>query len=643
MPRSVSSTRRAIALAGACIALAALAAYWNSLSVPFLFDDSSMIVENPTIRHLSDLGRVLAPPNTGSGVTGRPLINLSLAVNYALGGLAVGGYHATNLCVHVLAALALFGLVRRTLLFPVMARFSGDALPVAIAVALVWTLHPLLTESVTCVAQRTELFLGLFYLLTLYCFVRGAQSAAPAAWYALAVASCALGMASKEVMVTAPVMVLLYDRTFVAGTFRKAWASRARLYAALAGTWIVLGYLLAGTGGSRGTSAGFGLGVTWWSYALKQCEALVRYLGLSLWPSPLIVDYGNAVTTDPFQVWPQALLLALLAAGTLVALWRRPVLGFLGAWFFVIISPSSSVVPLVTQTVAEHRMYLPLIAIAAAAVGGLYVLAGRRALAGFVALAVVLGVLTARRNRDYRSDLSIWSDTVAHCPDNARARVNYGNALKKAGEIHAAVAEYSRALELKGDYPEAWSDVGAAYIDLGRPAEAVAVCETALALKPEFAEAENNLATALARTGQTGAAIEHFRAALRIKPDFAEAHSNFGSALLQARRPSEAIEEYEEALRTGADNARVHNNLGIALLMASRVGEAEEEFKAAARLDPSFADPHYNLATALANAGRIDEAIAECESALRLKPDFAAAQAGLERLQALRQANGGTP
>jgi tetratricopeptide (TPR) repeat protein len=639
MFRPASSPRTAIALAGACIVLAALAAYRNSLPVPFLFDDTSMIVENPTIRHLSDIGRVLVPPNSGSGVTGRPLINFSLAVNYALGGMAVEGYHATNLGVHILAGLVLFGLVRRTLLFPVMARFSGDALPLAFAIALIWTLHPLLTESVTCVAQRTELFLGLFYLLTLYCFVRGAQSASPVAWNALAVASCALGMASKEVMVTAPLMVLLYDRTFVAGTFGEAWARRSRLYVALAGTWILLGYLVAHAGGSRGTSAGFGLGVTWWAYALKQCEALVRYLGLSVWPHPLILDYGNSVTTDPLQVWPQALLLIVLAVGTLVALWRRPVIGFLGAWFFVILAPSSSVVPLVTQTIAEHRMYLPLAAIVGAAVGGFYLLAGPRVLPAFLALAIGLGVLTARRNDDFRSDLSIWSDTVAHCPDNARSRVNLGNALKKAGKTQAAISEYAKALQLKGDYPEAWNDVGAAFIDLGRPAEAVAICKTALVLRPDFAEAHNNLATALAKTGQTGPAIEHFEDALRLKPDFAEAHSNLGSALLQTRRLPEAIHEYQEALRTGADDARVHNNLGIALLMSSRVDEAAQQFKIAIRLDPAFADPHYNLATALANTGLFEDAVAECETALRLKPDFAAAQEGLDRLLALRRAN----
>ena len=114
-------------------------------------------------------------------------------------------------------------------------------------------------------------------------------------------------MASKEVMVSAPLIVLLYDRTFLAGTFRAAWNQRRRLYLGLAGTWLILIALLAGTGGTRGEGAGFGLGVSWWAYALKQCEAIVGYLKLSLWPHPLIIDYGTDVITEPFKVLPEAI------------------------------------------------------------------------------------------------------------------------------------------------------------------------------------------------------------------------------------------------------------------------------------------------------------------------------------------------
>jgi hypothetical protein len=257
--RSVPANRAAIA--AGVIVLAAVCANLNSLSVPFLFDDTRAITDNPTIRHLGALRAVLSPPHDGSAVMGRPLVNITLAINYAIGGTSVYGYHVFNLLLHICTGLALFGVARRTLLQPVLtARFGPIATEVALAVSLLWTLHPLQTESVTCVVQRTELLVGLFYVLTLYGFVRSTERGAALDWAPLAVASCVLGMASKEVMVTAPLMVLLYDRTFVAGSFRGAWRTRRTFYCFLGGTWLLLAALVANTGGSRGAAAGFGLG-----------------------------------------------------------------------------------------------------------------------------------------------------------------------------------------------------------------------------------------------------------------------------------------------------------------------------------------------------------------------------------------------
>jgi len=156
--------------------LAGLWAYSNTFSAPFFFDDVPAIVDNPSIRHLGAIGEVLSPSGSdGSGVAGRPLVNLSLALNYAWGGLDVRWYHAFNLIVHLLAGLTLFGIVRRTL----DRRGNIQSVALAWVIAVIWTVHPLLTESVTCVIQRTESLMGLFYLLTLYCFIRGLGGARP--------------------------------------------------------------------------------------------------------------------------------------------------------------------------------------------------------------------------------------------------------------------------------------------------------------------------------------------------------------------------------------------------------------------------------------------------------------------------------
>jgi protein O-mannosyl-transferase len=340
---------------GAIVA-AVFAAYASSVSAPFVFDDQLSIVENPTIRQLS-LAALVPPSGQGLTVEGRPLLNLSLALNYAISGLNAWSYHLLNVAIHLLAALTLFGLVRRTL----AALNAPASTLISLSAALLWTLHPLQTESVTYLVQRTESLMGLFYLLTLYCFARGATTGNKTPWFALSVVACALGMATKEVMVSAPLIVLLFDRTFIAGSFRDAWARRSRVHLALAATWLLLAVLVIGAG-NRGGTIGTSAGVTWWQYAMCQARAIIHYLQLAVWPSPLIFDYGSDfVTFGEFA--PFALLDLALLGLTAWALWRRPVFGFLGAWFFVILAPTTSVVGGTRQMLAEHRMYLSLAAL----------------------------------------------------------------------------------------------------------------------------------------------------------------------------------------------------------------------------------------------------------------------------------------
>ena len=434
-------------LAGGLIVLATVLAYRNSLNSPFIFDDEFAIVPNLTIRELWPIWKPLCPPNHGETVTGRPLLNLSLAVNYALSGLNVWGYHVANLAIHVLAALLLFGIFRRTFLLPALGNSRIPAPTcLALAIAMLWALHPLQTESVTYIVQRAESLVGLLYLLTLYCFIRGATSSCGCRWFVIAVLACLLGMASKEVMVSAPLILLLYDRTFLAGSFRDAWRRRCGVYLALAGTWLLLGWLVIAAGG-RGGSAGFGAGVGSWAYLCTQFGAIVHYLKLCLWPHPLLLDYGPDTVPMTLEILPNALLVALLGLATLVALWRWPKIGFLGAWFFAILAPTSSIVPVATQVVAEHRMYLPLAAVVAAVTLAGYLACWKlvrqgllsHRVAGIFGVCVAtagvltLGSLTYHRNTDYHSPLSIWQDTVRQAPRNARATTTSATHWSVAG------------------------------------------------------------------------------------------------------------------------------------------------------------------------------------------------------------------
>ncbi len=618
---------------GVLLAVGAVAVYRRTFSVPLLFDDSDAIVTNLTIRHWRTA--FWPPPNTA--VSGRPLLNLTLAVNYAISGTAVWSYHALNLAIHVLAGLTLFGIVRRTF----VRQAEPAATIIGLGAALLWTLHPLQTESVTYIVQRAESLVGLLYLATLYCFIRGicaerANVGGPHAgraswvWFALCVATCLLGMAAKEVMVSAPVIVLLYDRALVAGSFQEAWRRHWGLHVALAATWLPLFGLVASTGWSRNGMAGFGVGIPVWGYWLTQFEAIVRYLWLSVWPHPLVFEYGTFWVSRPVEAVPAAVVVVALAVGALVALWRRPVLGLLGVWFFAILAPTS-VMPNRLQMIVEHRMYLALAAMATLAATGVHVLFRRKSWVVFAALALGLGLLTARRNEDYRSELAIWSDTVAKRPLNERARNNLGNAWSKTpGRLPDAIAEYEAAIRLQPGDADVHNNLGLALSSMpGRLPDAIAQFEEALRLQPDDAAAHANLGIALARTpGRLPDAIAQFREALRLRPDSAEAHTNLGVAWsgMPGRLP-DAIGEYEEALRLEPDIAAVHTNLGMALSqLPGRLPDAVSQFEATLRLEPDSGGAHYNLGVALAQLpGRLPDAIAQYQEALGLRPDDAKA------------------
>jgi tetratricopeptide (TPR) repeat protein len=642
--------------AGLAIVLAVGVVYANTLSAPFEFDDFLAITQNPTIRHLERLGDVLSSPVFATGAAGRPMVSLSLAINYALGGTNVTGYHVVNTLIHAAACLLLFGIVRRTLLRPLLRdRFGAAALPLALAVALLWGLHPLLTESVTFVIQRSESLMGLFYLLTLYCFIRSVDSPAPRRWQIAAVVACLVGMATKEVMVSAPLMVLLYDRTFVAGSFRSAWRERWPMYAGLAATWGLLAYLMAASH-LRGGAASAAKGVTSWDYALTQCRAIVMYLRLVFWPSPLVVDYGMTVVRSLADVWLQGVLLVGLVAGTFLALVRRPVVGFLGFWFFAILAPSSSVVPLITQTMAEHRMYLSLAAVITLVVLGGYVWLGRRSFPVWLVLAVVAGGLTVHRNRDYLTQVALWTGAVAELPENPRAQSSLGCALAFAGRPDEALVHLAEAVRLKPDFPEAQYNLGNFLFRQFRPAEALAPCEAAvrlrpayfearfvlggvlvqlgrtdealrefeatLQIRPNYVEARQTLAETLAKLGRTPEALEQFEAALRLRPDDAALHEAAGNELARLQRWAEALPHYAAAVQLRPDSAAAQAALGRTLGRLGRVAEALEPLQAVAQLDPESVAAHYNLGNTLFALHRFAEAAASYGAAARLRPEF---------------------
>ncbi len=617
------------------LALAAIvfAAWSNSFHGPFILDDMPAITENSTIRNLSDWRATLSPPGQGQTVSGRPVVNLTLAVNWAIGGPSVFGYHIANLLIHLFAALTLFGAACRVFRLPTLrARFGEDARWIAFTLALLWGVHPLQTESVTYIVQRAESLAGLFYLLTLHAFLRAADAGGLPArrrWLAASVAACALGMASKEVMVSAPLVILLADRTLVAGSWRAAWRARRGHYLALAATWGLLIWLVAATG-TRGNTAGYGLGISTWEYLLTQCRAIVHYLRLVVWPSPLVLDYGFLAEPSALAVAPQALLLAVLLAVAAAAVWKGWAAGVPAAAFFLLLAPSSSVVPVATQTMAEHRMYLPLAAALALAVGALYARGGRAALTAGLAAAVACAGVTHRRNRDYATDLAIWQDTARKAPDNARAHQELGGALLRAGRLAEALAAYETALRLKPDYPKGRNNYASALCEAGRWAEAAAQYERAVRQLPDMPEPIYGYGNALMQLGRLDGAIASYERAIQLAPNFYPAHNNLANIFAGQGRNAEALAHYDAAIASQPAFPDGYVNSANLLARLNRFDEAIARYERGLRLNPGNLDARANLGTLYIATGQRAEGLRELRAVLRMAPDHPVARQNLE-------------
>jgi len=622
--------RRGVRLAVALIIGVVALVYANSLHGPFILDDLPNIVENDALRSFWPLHHLFA--DAPVGIAGRPIVILSLALNYAVSGEEVWSYHALNVLIHILSALTLLGIVRRTLLAtPLRASFGSAATPLGTASALIWAVHPLQTQSVTYIIQRCESLMGLFFLLTFYCAIRGWQSAHPRRWHAAAVAACLAGVGSKEVIAAAPPLVWLYDRMFVHRATRETLARSWGLYAGLVGCLALLAIQVGLAGmGALGLER---LSITPLQYALTQPGVVLHYLRLAFWPHPLVLDYEWPIA-QPAQAIVPGLILLALALGTAWACVRTRPVGFLGAWFFIILAPTSSVIP-IRDLAFEQRMYLPLAAVVALVVAGAYAL-GRRwtsaaaaragvpagvpasVPAGVLAGVLVTGALgyaTLDRNRDYRSELSIWSDTVRKRPLNAGAHLNLGAALEAVGRLDEAREHTQRAVRLNPGSAEAKNNLGCLLARQGDPSAAVALLSEAVRLDPEYAAAQYNLGNVLYQAGRMAEAEAHYRRALEIRPTYVDAMRSLGRVLRAAGRLTEATECYRQILRLVPQDAETHYALGAALLRAGRLNEALASFRTAVQLDPDWLAPQNAEAWILAT--HPDPAVRNAPAAIR--------------------------
>ncbi|MBI3312696.1 MAG: tetratricopeptide repeat protein [Candidatus Omnitrophica bacterium] len=528
-------------------------AYQNSFSVPFIFDDRSIILTGNDFIH--------RPPVWSQGIwLKRSLTNLTFALNYFLHGETLWGYHFVNLMIHICNSFLIFEIVRKTL-STVILPHKGTALTshklsneshglrpkaeesrneilryaqddvLAFSTALLWLVHPLATQAVTYTVQRQESLMGFFYLATLYSFIRSEEGNHSWGWKISAVLSCILGQMSKEIMATAPLMILAYDRLFISGSFMRAVKNKIIFYGALFSSWYML---FTGLPLTASESMGFAMGISPWEYLRTQPGVILHYLKLSIVPFPLCFDYLWPVAVDLEDILLPSTVVGSLAMASLWAFWKKNPASFCGVWFFLILAPTSSIFPLL-DLAAEHRMYLPLAGLVSFTVAAFYRLFQTRIKPVFFLIPVftLAGLLTAMtwaRNQDYKNEEMIWKDVLRQRPENYRAHYN--------------LATY--------------------YREHDKDQEAIPYFVNAIGLKPSYADAQNSLGSVMHRHGQIEIARNHYRMALAGNSKHLGALNNMGISFLEEGKPEEAIPYLEKARELYPENKELSHNLEVA-------------------------------------------------------------------------------
>ncbi len=596
----------------AVLVFACFMAYSDSFNGVFILDDIPYI-DAPRIQSINP---ALSPwddarfdPNCEGKMLGRYVVEYSLALNYWAGGMDtwanhnyapewkaramfegghnVWGYHLVNIIIHALAAIVLMGVVRRALMRPcVSERFRRYSWLAGFLTAMLWMLHPIQTQAVTYVVQRTESMMSLFFLLVMYCMLRAVDSTnarddAPArkppanplaralkvigknGWHIAAVASCAVGMLCKQNMVVAPVAAILFDRIFLATSWKEMFRRRWGLHAALVGTLalVVVGLMQPPPGIPDGMPPAIPVEMTSRPvYFASQMGVILHYLWLCIWPQAQCLDYAwvpaipaettlGSILHAPMEflksfaanVLPGAVVVLGLLAATIWALIRRPAVGFVGAWFFITLAVTSSFIVPIVDICFVHRMYLALASVCLAGVlGGVWLadtwsvalpsnlklLPGTILTIMVLALAIVLGMGTYARNSDYDTTTKVWEDVVRKRPDNARGLTNLSHYLLEKQQFAKAEALTRHSIEVNPAYVLAYINHGNAMMGLKKYDGAMADFTKAIELRPKYKEAFYNRGNLWEMQGQREKAIDDFTQSVACDPTYGPAYHN---------------------------------------------------------------------------------------------------------------------
>jgi Flp pilus assembly protein TadD len=563
----------------------------------YVWDDDSVLTENPAIIGPDGLKQIW----TGQAADICPLTLTTFWVEYRLWGLAPLPYHLVNVLLHGGSAILLWRVLRA---LQIPGAWFGAAL---------WAVHPVMVESVAWVSELKNTESGLFYLLSIYFFVRGMKEKNGNDGLMLLFA--ALALASKSSTVILP-LVLCLCAWWMEGRWH--WRQLVRVSPIFIMS-IVAGLVSILTQHEKGADSGE-WARTWPERLAMAGDAVWFYLGKLIWPYPLEttypkweIDAGSVVSWLPLA----ALVLVLVALWLKRESWGR-------GWFFALAYFVVALLPVVGllnmiffehSYVADHFQYLaamgPLALVGAGMARFFNAAFSQRVTARIAAAALVLLVLatlTWQKACAYENEETLWNDTLATNPKAWAAYNNIGMIRLRAGRNDEAIPLFRRALEANPKYADAMMNLGASLLAKGDLRGALDQYREALAIEPDNSALHANLGVALLRGGRLDEAATELQRALAINPDDAAALTSLGMVKVQQRKPGEALVEFQKVVALHPDDAKARNDLGGALYETGQIDPALAQFREALRLEPNYADAQKNLTTVEAERTKLPAA-----------------------------------
>ena len=646
--RSISHCR-IVVFSVIALSVLILSIYSNSFDCSWHFDDEPNITNNRNL-HLEkltweNLKRALYSDRNNPTVLYRPVACLTFALNHYFGGLNVFGYHLVNLIIHIISSIFLFFFIYHTLNLPSLrAKYAPQSYFIALLATTLWAINPFQTQAVTYIVQRMASMAGMFYIMSMYFYLKARTTDTKPKKILLFIAcfiSFLMAVGSKGNAAMLPLILFLYEILLFHPITKESFRRHGRLFLIVAGAIVVLGFTYIYIKGGNIFSfldgyrnRPFTLG----QRLLTEPRILIFYITLLLYPVPnrLSIAHSIHVSTSLFDpIWTlfSIILIGGILGYAVYSARKRPLFSFCILFFFLNHVIESTIIPL--ELIFEHRNYIPSmlfflpIAIGFASLFQLYERkkAMKSIISAFIVLLLIgLGHATFMRNFDWKSEESLWIDAAVKDPDHIRPHHNLGRYYHDRGYTQKAISGYEKALtsplwNRKNESFWTYYNLGKIYGDLRDYEKALSYYYKALSMNPQFPYIYNDIAGVLDRRRHYELAYKYLIKAFKFDPHSMVTNYNLGLHYLRKRQPDKAIYHLERISDDKTFGEMVALYFGVAFKQKGHLGRAVIYFEKALERNPRNIKLYLHLAEIFYRTGKYERAEQETEKAINLMPD----------------------